>query len=388
VRYFSLVVILPIVLLSACAHQNAVAPLPGVGATATTSDLIYPAATFKLLYTFKSRPDGAKPEARLAAIDGAFYGTTRYGGTDDVGTVFEVKPDGTEKVLHSFSLSNFDGLAPLTGLVPRHGALYGATHGGGKKGTGVFYEIKRDGTLKILHDFETATGSYPVGELFSLGSAFYGVTSNGGAHDLGTVYSITATGHYTLMHSFGGGADGARPEGGVELLDHHFYGTTSEGGAHNFGTVYEIAPDGKEKVIYSFTYGGDDGGNPEAEIVSLNGALYGTTFRGGLGGTIFEVKKDGTERVVHSMKQNQGRHLSGLTVFNGALYGTAARGGSKDHGTIFEVKPDGTFSLLHTFGIKDGSEPRASLLLHDGKLYGTTASGGASYKGVVFEVTP
>jgi uncharacterized repeat protein (TIGR03803 family) len=190
------------------------------------------------------------------------------------------------------------------------------------------------------------------------------------------------------MHSFGAGTDGARPEGGVELLDHHFYGTTSEGGAHNFGTVYEIAPDGKEKAIYSFTYAGDDGGTPEAAIVSLNGALYGTTFRGGFGGVIFEVKKDGTERVVHSMKQNQGRHLSGLTVFNGALYGTAAKGGSKDHGSIFEVKPDGTFTMLHNFGIKDGSEPRASLLLHNGKLYGTTANGGASYKGTVFELTP
>lgn len=387
-RYFSLGFILPIVFLSGCAHQNAVAPLPGIGATAATRDSISPAATFKPLYSFKSRPDGARPEARLTALDGVFYGTTRYGGADDVGSVFQITADGTEKVLHSFALHYFDGQTPVTGLVPRNGVLYGATHGGGTKGVGIFYEIKRDGTLRILHNFAPETGSYPVGELFSLGSSFYGVTSNGGAYNLGTVYSITATGHYTLMHSFGNGTDGARPEGGVELLDHHFYGTTSEGGAHNFGTVYEIAPDGKEKVIYSFTYSGDDGGTPEAEIVSLNGALYGTTFRGGLGGVIFEVKKDGTERVVHSMKQGQGRHLSGLTVFNGALYGVAAKGGTKDHGSIFEVQPDGKFTPLHNFGIKDGSEPRASLLLHDGKLYGTTANGGASYKGTVFQLTP
>ena len=387
-RYISLVFVFPIVFLSGCAHQTAVAPLPGIGTTATTSALVSPAATFKLLYTFKSRPDASKPEARLTALDGALYGTTRYGGTDDVGAVFELKTDGTEKVLHSFALHYFDGQAPLTGLVPRNGALYGATHGGGTKGTGIFYEIKRDGTLTILHNFVSATGSYPVGELFSLGSSFYGVTSNGGSHDLGTVYSITASGHYTLMHSFAGGTDGARPEGGLELVNHHFYGTTSEGGANNFGTVYEIAPDGTEKVIYSFTYANGDGGTPEAELVALNGALYGTTFRGGLGGTIFEVKRGGAERVVHSMGQGEGRHLWGLTAFNGALYGTAARGGSKDHGTIFEVKPDGTFTLLHTFGIKDGSEPRASLLVHNGKLYGTTANGGTSYKGVVFEVTP
>ena len=192
-RYFSLVFILPIVFLSGCAHQNAVAPLPGIGATAATRDSISPARHSSRSTASKSRPDGARPEARLAALDGAFYGTTRYGGADDVGIGFPNHSPPAPKKCCTVSLSTTSTAEARLPVSSRATALaLRATHGGGTKGVGIFYEIKRDGTLKVLHNFAPPTGSYPVGELFSLGSAFYGVTSNGGAYNLGTVYSITA----------------------------------------------------------------------------------------------------------------------------------------------------------------------------------------------------
>src|SRR5439155_13460845 len=58
---------------------------------------------FAVLKSF-SGPDGSEPEASLAwGMDGAIYGTTRYGGANGRGTVFKLNPNGLDfAVLHSF----------------------------------------------------------------------------------------------------------------------------------------------------------------------------------------------------------------------------------------------------------------------------------------------
>ena len=57
---------------------------------------------YTILHVFKG-PDGSDPMGRLIFDSaGNLYGTTRQGGADDVGTVFELSPAGdkwTEKVL-------------------------------------------------------------------------------------------------------------------------------------------------------------------------------------------------------------------------------------------------------------------------------------------------
>src|ERR1700729_4002660 len=61
--------------------------------------------TYRTLYSFKGSPDGAVPMPNLVAVNGALYGTTQFGGqtiNDGYGTVFEVRPSGTERVLHTF----------------------------------------------------------------------------------------------------------------------------------------------------------------------------------------------------------------------------------------------------------------------------------------------
>src|SRR3954452_25020904 len=48
-----------------------------------------------LLHSFNGGPDGRQPNASLVqATDGSLYGTTYMGGSNDVGTVFKVNPDG------------------------------------------------------------------------------------------------------------------------------------------------------------------------------------------------------------------------------------------------------------------------------------------------------
>jgi uncharacterized repeat protein (TIGR03803 family) len=61
----------------------------------------------KDIYTFTGGTDGLWPVAGLYLNkDGSLYGTTRQGGTHDVGTVFKVSQTGggwSEQVVHSFA---------------------------------------------------------------------------------------------------------------------------------------------------------------------------------------------------------------------------------------------------------------------------------------------
>lgn len=83
---------------------------------------------------------------------GNFYGATIYGGDYDIGAVFEVAPDGTETVLHTFDLTD-DGGNPSAGVIlDRDGNLYGTAHGGpcgGKDGEPV-YRLSPDGSIKLV----------------------------------------------------------------------------------------------------------------------------------------------------------------------------------------------------------------------------------------------
>ena len=70
-----------------------------------------------VLHRFTGSPDGAAPFAGVV-IDkaGNLYGTTSYGGSSRMGTVFKVDSSGKETVLHSFA-GTPDGQQPYAGLV-------------------------------------------------------------------------------------------------------------------------------------------------------------------------------------------------------------------------------------------------------------------------------
>src|SRR5207253_8127902 len=93
---------------------------------------------FKVLYKFTGGADGATPYDANLVHDtaGNLYGTTEEGGnlscsdgyTVGCGVVFKLKPDGTEKVLHTFNLDGTDGGVPNGGVIQDSaGTLYGTT---------------------------------------------------------------------------------------------------------------------------------------------------------------------------------------------------------------------------------------------------------------------
>jgi uncharacterized repeat protein (TIGR03803 family) len=309
--------------------------------------------TVALLHNF-ARTDGASPYLSEMVRDkaGNLYGTTTAGGLNDLGTVFQVTPTGTETVLHSFANDGTDGYRPYAGLtIDTKGNLYGTTYSGGVNNFGTVFKVTPSGTETVLYSFKGGTdGCNPYGNGIILGkkAVLYGATPGCGANAGGTVFKLTPKGVETVLYSFAkDGLDGNTPYAGL-ILDKtgNLYGTTYVGGANGYGTVFKITPTGTETVLHSFAFDGADGFNPYAALVfDKTGNLYGTTVLGGVNelGTVFKITPTGTETVLHSFA-NDGTDgyypFAGLVLGKkGILYGTTYEGGSLGDGTVFKIAP-------------------------------------------------
>lgn len=262
---------------------------------------ITPTGTEKILRRFHSGTDGAHPSGGLTILKGTLYGTTLSGGDGcgsvGCGTVFSMTPAGTEHVLYAFK-SKPDGNYPTAGLVALGLTLYGTTNlGGGSgcyyhNGCGTVFSVGLQGSEKVLYRFKGGSdGAYPDANLIAVNGVLYGTTSIGGYRNEGTVFSVTTSGVGRVLHRFGHGSDGSDPEGPLLDVNGTLYGTTYNSGVSGPGTVFTMTTSGKERVLYTFRGGSTDGSNPEAALVDLNGALYGTTYYGGANnrGTVFSL---------------------------------------------------------------------------------------------------
>jgi uncharacterized repeat protein (TIGR03803 family) len=374
------------------------------------------AQTETVLYSFCAQtgcPDGSNPRADLVMdTAGNLYGTTLYGGTSGVGTVFELSPSGTETVRHSFAASHTDGHYPYAGLLmDTKGNLYGTAQSGGAKGLGAVFKLSPNGTETLLYSFcvlaACADGYHPrAGLIMDTKGNLYGTAFDGGAYDAGAVFELSPSGTETVLHSFCqqmGCPDGYYPQAGLVMdTNGNLYGTTLYNGAYGGGTVFKISSDGTATTFYNFctATGCKNGRYPQAGLIlDTNGNLYGTTYGGGAygKGTVFELSPSGAETVRHSFCARtgcpDGSHPRADLAMDtaGNLYGTTYSGGTNSVGTVFKLSPNGTETVLHSFAANgsDGTHPYAGLVTDTmGNLYGTTYSGGANGYGTVFKVTP
>jgi uncharacterized repeat protein (TIGR03803 family) len=380
------------------------------------------AATETVLYSFKKGAQGQLPNGGLVRdAKGNFYGTTSQGGlfknscgSAGCGTVFEVTPAGTEKVLYSFTGASGDGKIPGSGLMmDASGNLYGTTVSGGN-GSGTVFEVALNGAEKVLYKFTgRSDGSLPdAGLMRDSKGNLYGTTLAGGLKSHGAVFELTPAGSETALFSFNG-PDGASPRSILIQSAGNFYGTSSQGGggsacASGCGVVFELSPNGTQTVIHVFT-GGTDGAYPVGSLVrDAAGNLYGTATNGGRlnkacptgCGTVYKLSPSPggtwTFTVLHKFTgEGDGYYPAGGLVMDakGNFYGLTGGNtcwGNTCAGSVFEITAAGTETILYKFkGKADGQFPAGSLVLDDkGNLYGTTYAGGANGYGTVFKVTP
>jgi uncharacterized repeat protein (TIGR03803 family) len=312
----------------------------------------FAAGTETILHNFSGVPDGLFPQAGLTSANGTLYGTTPDGGANGNGSVYTIAPDGTETVVYSFGAAP-DGVAPTGALVDVNGSLYGTTSAGGGTscasdfGCGTVFKIDPSGTETVVYRFAGGSdGQFPAAGLLLLNGSLYGTTFFGGGNGCnfrgcGTVFKIDPTnGQESILYAFKGGKrDGSNPSAGLIAIKRALYGTTSEGGHGGRGTVFRVSPKGNEKVLHFFSAGAD-GADPEAGLVDVDGTLYGTTFAGGGRngfGIIFAVTQDGTETILHTFSgvSDGANPAANMIAVDGSLFGTTSKGGAPDAGTIF-----------------------------------------------------
>jgi uncharacterized repeat protein (TIGR03803 family) len=254
-----------------------------------------PSGVFTVLYSFTGKSDGAYPNGVISDSQGNFYGTTNMGGAFGQGTVFQFTPGHGVKALYSFT-GGSDGGEPFDAALYRdpQGNLYGTTmYDGGIISFGVVFEVTPQGSESVLHTFLGGSdGGHPKGSLIADSEGnLYGTTSSGEHLSGGTVFRITPSGVMTELHTFSG-SDGYDPNAGLAIdAQGNLYGTTFSGGTSNDGVVFEIASAGGESVLFNFS--GSDGSTPySGVIINQQDVLFGTTGFGGAfnQGTIFQVK--------------------------------------------------------------------------------------------------
>lgn len=391
--------------LAGCARATGPSPLPaGLPNGARALGARLQPDIFKVLYSFKGAPDGELPYGGLSYAHHVFYGTTQGGGPNLAGSIYQITGAGTETVLYGFGGS--DGGGPYAKLLDIKGTFYGTTSVGGTNNDGTVFKVTASGGETTLYSFKGGTdgdGSYAG--LADVNGVLYGTTFYGGASGNGTVFRITRSGKESVLYSFSGGADGSNPDSGLIAVNGNLYGATYFGGANNLGTVYTITTSGQEKLLHSFKGGATDGASSRADLVDVNGILYGTTIAGGRGssacyggcGTVFSVTPSGTETMLYAFKggKDGAQPASNLIDVNGTLYGTTTIGGGSAAcysgsgcGTVFKVTTSGSEGVRHRFNGPDGKFPYAGLTYVNGRLYGTAIGGGASNSGTVFKVSP
>jgi uncharacterized repeat protein (TIGR03803 family) len=363
--------------------------LLAVGTTAQTT------TTYEVVHAFRNsgQPTGIDASSvsnLVQASDGYFYGTTYWGGSSGVGTIFRVDSSGNLTTLHSFAYA--DGANPAAGLIKAmDGNFYGTTTRGGVNNLGTVFRMDAGGTVTRLFSLDGTSGQDPRAALIKGADGnLYGTARTGGSNGDGTAFRVTTGGGFTTLHSFSRYVDGAHPV--TELLqtaDGNFYGTTSDG-----GTVFRMNAAGDVTVIHWFN-------TPvSTPIQTPSGDFYGTT-RGGDGngpGTIFRIDSTSAVATIHTFDPYAEGAVPEAPLVQGAdgfLYGTTSSGENAfQYGTLYRVDTTGTFTVLHAFEGSDGENPRTPLTQGaDGNLYGTTNAvrtflWTALVEGTVFSLDP
>jgi len=258
---------------------------------------------FTLLHQFAgggaNPPEGAVPEGRLVqGSDGRFYGTTNSGGQVQAfynqGTIFAITSTGGFTTLHQFDNIHgvVDGVNPYAGLTQgKDGNFYGTTYFGGTDGVGTVFRVTRAGAVTILHSFKQPThlefpdGAYPLAALVQATDGnFYGATTVGGVSpgSYGVVFRITPQGAFTNLADFVP-PTGIYPEGGmIQASDGNLYGTTVNGGPSDClcGSVYQLTLAGVLTEVTGFEDVNNGRWPLSVPLQAANGLIYVTTSRG------------------------------------------------------------------------------------------------------------
>jgi len=318
-----------------------------------------------------------------------FYGSTHFGGENDLGTLFSMDSDG-----NNYSLQyqgNFQLGAPYGKLVEvGNRVFYGVTDRDNfLRYGGIFmYDANAD-SLTIVHRFDEINGKSPQGTpVIASNGKMYGLTTSGGVNGYGVIYEYdTINNQYTKKHDLTITTGGFPTASFIEASNGKLYAVTSSGGVNNGGTIieYDIVSDVLTK-IHDFTSG--FGLNPSGNLVERSGLLYGTTGIGGTsGGTLFQI--DINTSLYTVLHQFTGTASSGspMIASNDKLYGVTQETGVNFAGEVYEYDfTNSTLTILGTLNDLGLASGIGTLVeAGNGRLFGACYNGGSDGEGGIFE---
>jgi uncharacterized repeat protein (TIGR03803 family) len=211
----------------------------------------------RVLHTFTGGSDGSSGSAgKLVVRNGRIFGAATTGGSFGAGTVFQLRPtpSGEWDFRTSYSFQGApDGVFPYGALLfDAAGNIYGTTYYGGTNGLGTVYKLSPNGSGEwiesVLYSFKPGSdGNSSISNLVADAAGnLYGTTSEGGLGS-GTIFKLAPNPNGTwtesLPHSFQGSPDGAFPYAGmVGDGTGTFYGATVHGGDDGDGAIYRFTP--------------------------------------------------------------------------------------------------------------------------------------------------
>lgn len=138
-------------------------------------------------------------------------------------------------------------------------------------------------------------------------------------------------------------------------------------------------------VVHQFDGSPDsaEGARPGTVVFGSDGALYGTTYSGGIygAGTIFRIGTDGRFSTIYTFKGPDGDAPDPCLVAgaDGELYGTV--GSHSDKIRVFRVTPAGVLTLLAVFFTELGAHDQRSVIVRatDGQRYAISSYGVTSF---------
>lgn len=224
---------------------------------------------------FFSGPDGRRPRGGLLrASDGHFYGTTSgvtvFPFFDD-STIFRLSSSGVFTQLHKLyaGRNGYGSLAPL--VQGSDGNLYGGSGG-------IAFRMSLAGTLTTFDMTDDTVLTSPFAE--GQDGAMYGVSWSYDGESHAAVFRLSAAGPEPPLTTF----EGLDLSGLSRGPDGMFYGA-SYGDFTTPGMVFQLSPAGALVPLHVF--GADDGVRPQATLtLAPDGAMYGSTSEGGLGGGV------------------------------------------------------------------------------------------------------
>jgi uncharacterized repeat protein (TIGR03803 family) len=333
--------------------------------------------------------DGDPPYVLERGRDGNIYGVSASGGTNFLGTVFEVSVATGFRFLYNFT-GSYEGATPTSVLLGSDGNLYGTTGGGGVPSgscvnCGIIFELQKLGPqAPALTSF--VPNSSPVGAQVTINGANLTGTTKVQFGRKDAEFKVLSDTQIDAQVPSGAGAGPiivTTPDGDALSIPPFETGPT-------LTTLYDFCPSSP------FPYC-PDGVNVNSLIRGVDGNLYGTTNWSVPNSTVFRVTTAGT---LTTLATDMSYPNQLFQASNGTLFGTSQQGGDFNSptvcnpdpegasgcGVLFKFAPNGAFTQLYAFrALKDGGYPLAGVVEgSDGALYGTTSTAGANGQGTIY----